>query len=374
MGYYNLDPNDISELISSFLEKNNKQNLQLDEVTKMFEEYFEMKANETYPQYANNYPPKTLALLHSYHLNREEFLKTFELIHNEEIQNLKSKVTKNKYTISGILRVLLNDETCNDLEVQSIAAICSLNRLHKKIIDYTSTSLFYSDTFEGLINTYGNMLFDAECLGGFSSRRQSRLVSMEIFPLSRQMIEYNFTYQYPVVESAVFLIRQAIEVQIKRGLGILYLKRNKSNGSLADVPITQLIKYIKKEISNKRIALSVDINILELINKWVNSYIHTGIFNYPLWYIEWIQFYLNDFFYVQKAISNLYESSEFNSNASIFAERNYAKKIQENLKRYFKDCDLTPYSKPEIISISRSEIIVIQNEIRNLENRLICKV
>jgi hypothetical protein len=373
MGYYSLDPEDVSRIIGEYLQTNHTDSVTLNDINKIFMDHYQKESVSAYLRYANNYPSKFLHLLNAYHQNKDEFEKTFKSLHTEEIQKLKLNVTKKKYKIKLIIKAMLNDENCEKLEVQSIAAICSLNRLYTKIFEIISTSLFYSDYFEGLLNAYGNVLFDIECLSGCSSRRELRGANSEIFPLSKQMMEYNFTYQYPVAESAIFLIRQAIEVHIKRGLGIKSLQNNikSNNSSKQDVPISAIITFLKQGIEEKKIALSIDIRVLRQINKWSNSYIHTGKFNYPFWYVEWIQNYLNNFFYVHEDIKKLYKSIEQNISASIFVEKDYAANINALLRQRFSNSELITYSRTELIIIESAEIITIQEEIKRIEERYV---
>lgn len=324
MGFYTLTPD---EIINNF-------NVEKDNLI----DYFKRKSSESYHMYSNLYPSDFVFLMCKYQQSKEEFLEELNTIHNNVMKELKQlfKGEELIYSDSEIVKKILNKKNYNNLKIQSYAAIGSLKRVYKKLVDNISTDLYYSDYFEGILNLYGNILFDAKSLYSNCYRRKQKSSNMEIFPLSKQLIEYNFTYQYPVVESSIFLLRQAIEVKIKNSLNIDSIRYIDKNGiSKNEVGISNVINYIEEKIKDKKIAITVDVKILKFINSWLNKYIHTGRFDFGFWYIEWLHYYLNDFFY----LNDLFKSYQkgINLEASIFIEQDLFKNINSDIKSYFNN-------------------------------------
>ena len=289
LGYYSLNPERLTKITYKYSQQ------KIVDLTKIINEYYQREANSSYLQYSNNYPSTAMQYIDAYHRGKTEFLKAFNDVHSKTIAVLNFNIQVDEYVETDILKKLLNDDDFN-LEAQSIAAKCSLERLYNKIITDASTELYYSDAFEGMLNSYQQILFDAESLNESCRRRTKKVANTEIFHLAEHLSEYNFTYQYPVMETSVFLIRQAIETHIKNSLGISHAKiKNKKGEAKNDIGISHLIKYLKEKIDAKNMSVGIDIELLGAINKWTNAYIHTGNFCYPFWYIEFIIKYLKHF-------------------------------------------------------------------------------
>lgn len=378
MSFYSISKDEINNIFDQFfknktveildkhkdLHSNKFDKIQLNEI---FEEYFKNKAEKEWKMEINLYPFEFTQIFNAYRNGKKEFLEVFEKVHSNAIYTLRKNIKRKTYNIKDMFFQLLDDEKCKDKEIQSIAAKCTLERLYCKIKKETSSILFYSDIFEGMLHSYGNVLFDANSLDGRSYRNNRRMANMDIFPLAKQMTEYNFTYQYPVVESTLFLFRQSIEIHMNRAFGIYKWKNKKKDGTLTtDIGINNLIEYMKEKIDEKKVAIGVDIDVLKLINAWLNKYIHTGVFNYQFWYIDWIQDYLNNFFYERNTLRNLYKSSDFCITKSIYAEISYSNQIQSDLESYKIKTSVQPNRNHEMIVITKEEIIKIQDEVKKI--------
>lgn len=340
----------------------------------IIDNFYKNKATKIYQQYSNVNSSLTMQLYRGYWEGKESFSKALNKVHSKVIENLDKKIIISSYTLKEILLTLLDVEKENNLVKQAFAAKIALSKLYEKIIKETDSELFYTDILEGYINEYGNLAFDSEALNGHCSRRSRKIANLEIFPLAKQLIEYNFTYQYPVFESAIFLIRQSVEVHIKNNLGITSIRQKKRNGELGrEIGIANLLQYIEEKIKNKNIAINADIEVIQLINKWVNTYIHTGRFSYPFWYISNIILYLNDFFYIPQAIKNLYTLEYSNIESSIFAEESYVKDMYNDIEKYFKQkkgfgVSIEKSHSHNLTVVSESEILSIQDYVKETQN------
>lgn len=320
-----------------------------------------------------------------------------------------------------MIKKMLDENNCNDLTIQSYAAIKSLERIYSDLMKYVNEELYYTSFFEGKLHLYGNILIDSEgldhscemygiicniltkiqkgrdeykdffekitnvlenrkefcsncvaydklkllvygidsktsneksfteyykilmneiveekCIKYISLRRTQKIANMEIFQLSKKMIEFNFIYQYPMMESSIFLLRQSIEVQVKNSLNIGELRNINKNGKMtSEVGISKILDFIDEKIKDKKIVIAVDITTLKKINSWLNKYIHTGKMSYGMWYIEWIHHYLLDFFH----LSDLYRKHMKYSNleASIIIEENLYKNLDKEIENFFKN-------------------------------------
>lgn len=367
LGYYSLNPERLTKITYKYSQQ------KIVDLTKIINEHYQQEASNSYLQYSNNYPSTAMQYIDAYHRGKTEFLKVFNDVHSKIIAVLNSNIQVDEYVETDILKKLLNDDF--NLEAQSIAAKCSLERLYNKIITNASTELYYSDAFEGLLNSYHQILFDAKSLNESCWRRTKKVANIEIFHLAEQLSEYDFAYQYPVMETSVFLIRQAIETHIKNSLGISHAKiKSKKGEAKNDIGISHLIKYLKEKIDAKSMSVGIDIELLGAINKWTNAYVHTGNFYYPFWYIEFIIKYLKHFFFVPSEIYNLYTSQESNIEASIFVEHNLSESINDDIEQYLEksfSIDIAYNKRKNIIKVSKNEIEAIQLKIKENESKTI---
>lgn len=89
----------------------------------------------------------------------------------------------------------------------------------------------------------------------------------------------------------IFAIRLMIEVAGKRILGFNSITDNKNNRA-KEIGTQIAWKFIKEDqTSNKRIQLPIEVDTILEIEKWTNSYIHTG-FIQPIFLIENALFFL----------------------------------------------------------------------------------
>lgn len=288
------------------------------DVTILLAKYFESKKKELTLGYTNNSTMATQLFL-PYFSGVEEFKKVFCSIHHEKILELSKCIEDSNYTLDELLTTLLSEKK-DSTQVQLKAVIITLQKQYSKILEMCDTRMYFSNQFEGLLHVYENIYFDITVFfTNRANRRMQRISSMELYPLARQIKEYDFTYQYPVVETSVFLIRQAIEVHVKNALGI----KKTGNNNKQEIGIAQLIQFLKNRISDNDMAIGINVDILQLINRWTNEYIHTGSYNCPYWYIEIIIDYLSNFFFVPEEIFGLYPVETYYSNRSIFIEKSY---------------------------------------------------
>ncbi|OOM09316.1 hypothetical protein [Clostridium saccharobutylicum] len=332
----------------------------------ILDNFYKDKVTKIYSLYLNVYPSMTMQLFRGYWGGIEEFTKALNVVHSKVMDNLNKKLIQSSYILNDILLTILDVEKENNIVKQALAAKLAVSKSYDKLMKNTSSQIFYTDIFEGYIHEYGNLAFDSEALNGHCSRNPRKVANLAIFPLAKELVEYNFTYQYPVFESSVFLIRQSIEVHIKNNLGIVSIRQKKRNGRLGrEIGIANILQYMEEKIKNKSMAINVDIKVIQLINKWVNTYIHTGRFSYPYWYISTILLYLNNFFYVPSEIKELYSSSYFNLESSIFAEKSYEEDMYNDIENYF--IEKKGYNVKIEKSRSNNLIVVSEDEINSIQ-------
>ena len=78
-------------------------------------------------------------------------------------------------------------------------------------------------------------------------------------------------------ELAATIIRQAIEIRLRRGFGLVG-KELISNGSFQPVPLSTLLEVLRTHASNFNIPISVQ-NLIR-INGWANLLLHSGVRDY----------------------------------------------------------------------------------------------
>lgn len=129
---------------------------------------------------------------------------------------------------------------------------------------------------------------------GYGVGKRTIANSSEIFTASIDHLKHFLhikTFSHFIRQpTAAFLLRQAIELRIKNGLGI-YVIFDKS-GSPAKITPDTFVEFI---YSNDKITIPVKKSILKKIHGWTNYYIHGGMLP-ELWKIELAQELLTDLF------------------------------------------------------------------------------
>ncbi|WP_411347066.1 hypothetical protein [Paenibacillus sp. WLX2291] len=372
-----MEPQDVVKIVSKYLSSNLKVESNEDDILESVNQYLLERASLTITQQYNNYPSKTMRLLVAYYSGIEQFKEELENIHEQAKKELESRMTSTEYCKSSVLKDILNRREKN-INLESIAAFVSLNRAHALLLNQIKETFFYSPLFENSIHFYCNLLFDVDILVGGAIRRTQKHANLEIFSLAKNMINYTFNYQMPVVESSIFLLRQSIEVQVKLSLGLTGLKLDTDGLEEKDsrLTISNLLHFLKEKWHQKKIGLFIDPDMLITINRWLNNYIHNGKMNYPFFYIEWIQDYLNDFFYPMSLIKEI--DKDFNTDLlkTIFIDKSYIEQLNNDLncleisqsKPEEKDFKLD-FKDPMLYIVEQKKIINIRSKVYELKHK-----
>ncbi len=120
------------------------------------------------------------------------------------------------------------------------------------------------------------------------------------------------------------IIRQALELRLRRGLGVIGLE-DKSNNSRVPLGLSKILDVAKE--FKEEIYLSVPFENIQRINGWANIYMHIGMKNY-LWVVMFTTNYLQPLI-LGKKIGN---SARENLNSGIQFTIETHEKFIESLK------------------------------------------
>jgi hypothetical protein len=153
--------------------------------------------------------------------------------------------------------------------------------LHKTIEEFKrdiENNYYLVDSTENMLEFIEKLIFDFNSIYTKNCSRRKRVMpGMELLPVYEETIKGYLTSDFAKPATSIFILRQIIEVKIKRTLGISCVK-NANTGENKIVNISILLKYIKEKENMKEIISPVDIDMLVAINKATNQYIHTGNF------------------------------------------------------------------------------------------------
>ena len=119
-----------------------------------------------------------------------------------------------------------------------------------------------------------------------SGGKRRVLTSAEVFDASQMLLrkraDENAIGGFVVIPSSIFLIRQTIELRLRRALGIGHVMD--ADGYSIKVPAEVFLRLYRENATSIRLPLPI--NIIEKIYDWTNAYVHGGIVFY-IWQIEW---------------------------------------------------------------------------------------
>lgn len=273
----------------------------------------------SYLALSNNYHSSLAILLDGYQTDKEKF---FNLL-NRQNDDILKKIAEKHLPIDNSCKDLADiklaeeifTENCS-LRYKLIAAERSLNRIYQLLKDEEK---YYFDTeyYEGLIYLFGNIFFDIESLISTAHRRTLQDVGRDIFKLSKDLLRTYCMPNAPVIPTTIFLIRQTIELSIKRLFNFISICQKNTSKDIK-IPISKFLEFLSEK--EESLNWPVPISLLIKINKWSNYYIHTGNFRQMYWEVEWAHYLLTDFVY-----------------ADIQLTYNYKKEFEEFLKNKYKD-------------------------------------
>lgn len=239
-----------------------------------------------YLSLSNNFASHTCTLWTAYDEGKEFFIPQIDKIHNDLLKDMEKKYNEledniKKQSDSEILVKFLDDQSNEEYELENMMR--SLKSVYDEIKKLTN-EYYGTDLYKGYWYLYSEIYFDFKCkyFQAGINRRQS--ADLDIFTLAKDLIHHYFVFTSPIIPSAIILIRQSIEVKILQTFGIKEFKNEK--GEIATIPISRLLAFSKEKCNKNLLEFPIDIDLLIAINRWCNSYIHTGFFSSQNWLVE----------------------------------------------------------------------------------------
>jgi hypothetical protein len=197
-----------------------------------------------------------------------------------------------------------------------------------------------------------------------ANRRFQAIPGLELFPIAKDLVNYDISNSISLAPTSIFLIRQAIETHFLQSFGLEKLELMREERS-SPIPFSNVLGCFRTLFKKKKICLCVNIYIVDKIYRWTNRYIHTGQFCYPYWYLSLIIDYLNDFFMESQEMYPLYSKKICSLVESIYVEKDYNENLYDNIKmelqNYLKmEVKITPLPKRNLITVSQEEMKKIQ--------------
>ena len=257
-------------------------------------EFIEHRINDGLLSRCNNFPSGKIILIEDYMRGQGPFFNSLKQLHEQILSKLDKSIQVSESvrnsTDTDIAIQLFSDQTDQEYFVES--ARRSLDRVYQEILN--KKEIYDSAHFRGVLNLYYEILFDIQSCFGKCGRRTQQSADLDIFQLSKELMRHSFFWNMPVIPSAIFLIRQSIEIKIHQTFGIKeFLKPNRKK---AIVGVNKIIDFCKKKAGEGIIDFPVDIELISKINTWCNHYVHTGNFSFPTWTVEWLQHSLTPLF------------------------------------------------------------------------------
>ncbi|WP_063563850.1 hypothetical protein [Paenibacillus sp. O199] len=129
------------------------------------------------------------------------------------------------------------------------------------------------------INFIDKLIFDVnDLLNGTRNRRKKILAGLDLFPLYEETIRGYTISEFAKPSSSIFFMRQIIELKLKRAIGIRQAY-NKSTKKYEELTMPRLIEFYKKLERKELLVSPVSLDLLRIMIKASNHYIHTGEFN-----------------------------------------------------------------------------------------------
>jgi hypothetical protein len=155
--------------------------------------------------------------------------------------------------------------------------------------------------------------------------QSNAVTSPNTFRASRMMLAEMVYGKIEAHASSVFLLRQAIELRIKRALGIEAIY-DSSNHAPIIVSLSKLIDFVKHHPNE--ISFAVDWKQIEIINKWSNYTVHGGWVP-PVWQIE----------FAQHLISSVFQWGHNNAFGAVKATESFSAGLETALQDYLRLTD-----------------------------------
>lgn len=227
-------------------------------------------------------------------------------------------------------------------------AVCMLNSLKGVITEDVLERLKASSNNELLIYNYTSLVkdilldyMDLENLyRGDKLQRSQHTMSM--YQTYRQLVFGQCSFHSFVekeVNMSITLIRQAIEVRVRRAIGVLGIEN--SNGIVEPLPMSTIFKVLGDYKSEVKFAVPLD-KLIRIYN-WANIFVHTGVVTYR-WLPVMLEKYLKPILIGQKK-----DEKNWHIDNGIEMSSETYEKIKEVLSEALKENSKFYECRPEAI-------------------------
>lgn len=230
----------------------------------------------------------------------------------------KKRKDKNYYHCNALcllqtIKRIYNPKLCQALNNENVP---------KSVIDnyeYILKSMLLD--LQEVCNLYNNINKDLK----YNSNIDSRYIHYSsVHQVLRQSLFGNFSFDsfnHMEICSSIAVIRQLIELRIRRAFGVIsYIE--KDSGKLLPLELSLIFECIKNY--KNKITLPISIENVERIYKWSNMYVHSGKCE-----LAWIPYYLE---YILRSLSfGEKTQTGYDVKNSIVVPENIISKIHEDL-------------------------------------------
>ncbi|KPI48378.1 hypothetical protein ACWTV9_10310 [Clostridioides difficile] len=196
----------------------------------------------------------------------------------------KKRMDKNYYSCNALclietIKMIYNPQLCNALSNENVPKHVLDN--YKHILKYMLLDL------GELNNLYNNNIKNNF---KYSSNIDSRYIHYSsVHQVLRQSLFGQFSFNSfcdMEISSSIAVIRQLIELRIRRAFGVIsYIE--KDSGKLLPLELSLIFERVK--IYKDKITLPISIENIERIYRWSNMYVHSGKCE-----LSWIPYYLEN--------------------------------------------------------------------------------
>lgn len=302
---------------------------------------------------------KFTKLIELYYTSREKLFLYLE----EKKKEVEFILEKNNISLDidleEIAMKIFNQVYDNDEEFFKYNMLAYKIALDESIKDFESFSqgdyYYLANQVEVILNFIKKLLFDFKILYERTCfRRTEVLPSTELFSIFEEDIRGYTTNDFAKAPLKIIVLRQIIEVKIKRSLGFINIL-NIENNTEVIVNISDFFEYIKKKEKQNKIKLPVKLDILIAMNKASNRYIHTGEFsNFFSWHEKIAQILLREFCFKRYPETT-------NIEASFLMTKSLADTLEQDLQNFFEEKGkrIKKFSGAIKINLKHLEITVV---------------
>lgn len=231
----------------------------------------------------------------------------------------------------------------------------ALDESIKDFKNFSQGNYYLANQVEVILNFIEKILFDFKSLyKGTCFRRKEVLPSIELFSIFEEDIIGYVTNDFAKAPLKITILRQIIEVKIKRSLGFINILNIENNDEVI-VNISELFEYIKKKEKQNQIKLPVKLDVLIAMNKASNRYIHTGeFFNFFSWHEKIAQILLREFCFKRYPETT-------NIEGSFLMTRSLINTLEQDLQNFFekKGKRIKKFSGAIKINLKNPEITIV---------------